>query len=115
MCHGLSNRCKFGLANQQAGKYISATELELNRFRSLPLGDLVWHLITQVKNSDIATYITVFDSRRDKRRLFIPFQVYALVYPIISSNLVTLDTLSPWSDSVCTHTCSPLLSKPFLG
>ena len=53
-CHGLSNRCKFGLANQQAGKYISATELELNMFRTLPFGDLVWHLITQVNDSDLA-------------------------------------------------------------
>ena len=60
-CHGLSNRCKFGLANQQAGKYISVTELELNRFRPFPLGELVWHLITQAKNSDIAAYVTVFD------------------------------------------------------
>ena len=61
----------------------------------MPFGELVWHLSTQVKNIDIAAYITVFDSRRDKRRLFIPFQVYALVYPSIASNLVTLDTLSP--------------------
>ena len=74
-CTGLSNQCNFVLANQQAGKYISATELELNRFRPLPLGELVWHLSTQVKNIDIATYITVFDYIRDKRRLFITFQV----------------------------------------
>ena len=59
--HGLSKWCKIGSANQQAGKYISATELELNRFRPLPLGDLVWHLSTQVNNSDIAAYVTVFD------------------------------------------------------
>ena len=74
----------------------------------------MWHLSTQVNDSDLADYITVFDPRRDKRRRFIPFLVYALVYPIIASNLVTLDTLSPCSESVCTHTCSPFLSKPLL-
>ena len=31
--------------------------------------------------------------------------VYALVYPSIYSKLVTLATLSPWSDYVRTHTC----------
>ena len=41
MYPGLINRCTFGLANQQAGKYIYATELELVRFRPLPLGDIV--------------------------------------------------------------------------
>ena len=53
-CPGLSNRCKFVLANQQAGKYIYATGLELIRFRPLPLGELVWHLSTQVNDSYIA-------------------------------------------------------------
>ena len=53
-CPGLSNWCKFGLTNQQAGKYISATELDINRFWTFPLGDLVWHLSTQVNDSDIA-------------------------------------------------------------
>ena len=52
-CPGLSNRCKFLLANQQAGKYISATELELNMFRPLPLGELVWHLRTKVNDNDL--------------------------------------------------------------
>ena len=66
--------------------------------------ELVWHLSTQMKNGDLDAYITVFGPRRGKRRRFIPFLVYALVYPIISSNLVTLDTLSPWSYYVCTHT-----------
>ena len=32
----------------------------------------------------------------------------------ISSNLAILDTLSPWYDSVCMHTCSPLLRKPLV-
>ena len=80
----------------------------------MPFGELVWYLSTQVKNSDLVAYITVFDPRRDKRRRFIPFLVYYLVYPIISSNLVTLDTISPWSDSICTHTCSPFVSKHLL-
>ena len=101
---GLSNRCTFLLVDQQAGKYISATELELNSFRPLSLRELVWHLITQVNDSDLAVYINVFCLRRDKRRRFIPFLVYALVYPIIASNLLTLANLSPWSDSICTHT-----------
>ena len=38
--------------------------------------------------------------------------VYALAYPIIAINLVNLDNLSQWSDSVHTHTCSNLLRKP---
>ena len=113
-CPGLSNRWKFGLDNQQAGKYISATELEIIRSRHFPLGELLWHLITQVNDSDLADYITVFDLRRDKRRLFIPFLVYALFYPSIASNLVTLDNLIPWSESVCTHTCYPFLKKTLL-
>ena len=54
-CPGWSNRYTFVLDNQQAGKYISATELELNRFCPLPLGDLVWYLSTQVNDSDLAT------------------------------------------------------------
>ena len=45
---------------------------------------------------------------------FIPFLVYALVYLSISSKLFTLDTISTWYDSVCMHTCSPLLRKPLL-
>ena len=45
---------------------------------------------------------------------FITFLVYALVYPIIASNLVILDNLSPWYDSVYTHTCPTFLSKPIL-
>ena len=60
----------------------------------------MWHLSTQANNGIIAVYITVFDLRRGKRRCFIPFLVYALVYLSISGNLVTLDTLSPKSDSV---------------
>ena len=111
---GLSNRCTFGLSNQLAGRYIPATELDLIRLRPFPLGDLVWYLITQLNNGDLAAYITVFDPRRGKRRRFIPFLVYALVYPSIASNLVTLATLSPWSDYLCTHTLSPLFRKPLL-
>ena len=53
-CTGLRNRCTFGLAKQQAGKHIPATELDLNRFRPLRLGWLVCHLRTQVNDSDIA-------------------------------------------------------------
>ena len=107
-CPGLSNWCTFWLANKQSGKYIYDNELELNRFQTLPLGELVWHLSIQVKNSDPAAYINVFDPRRDKRRRFITFMVYDLVYLSIASNLVTLDALSPWSDYVCTHPWYPL-------
>ena len=42
----------------------------------------------------LAAYITVFDPRRDNRRRFIPCLVYALVYPIIDINLMTLASLS---------------------
>ena len=42
------------LSNQQDGRYISATELEINRFWPLPFGELVWHLSTQVNYSDLA-------------------------------------------------------------
>ena len=38
--------------------------------------------------------------------------VYALVYLNINSNLVTLATLSPWSDSVYTHLISLLKETP---
>ena len=84
-------------------------------FRLCPYREIVWHLSTQANNSILSIYITVFDPRRGKRRCFIPFLVYSLVYPSIDSNLVTLATLSPRSDSVYTHTCSPFLSKPLLG
>ena len=57
-----------------------------------------------MNNSDLPVYITVFDPSRVKRRRSIPFLVYALVYPGIAIDLVTLATLSPRSDSVCTHT-----------
>ena len=40
----------FGLANQLAGIFASATELDLKRFRPLSFGELVWHLSTQVNN-----------------------------------------------------------------
>ena len=53
-CPGLSNWCEFGFSNQQSGKYISAAELDLIRFRPLPLGYLMFHLSTQVKDSDLA-------------------------------------------------------------
>ena len=103
-CTGLSNQSTFLLTKQQAGKYISAAELELDMFCPLPFGGLVWHLITQVIYIDLAAYITVFGPRRDKRRQFITFLVYDMVYPSISSNLVILATLSPWYDYVRTHT-----------
>ena len=113
-CPGSSNRCKVWLANKQAGKYISATKLELNMFRPFTLGEIVWHLSTQVNGSDIDAYITVFEPRRDNSRSFIHFLVYDRVYPSIASNLVTLATLSPWYKSVCTYTCSPFLRKHLL-
>ena len=113
-CLGLSNRCTFWLANKQAGKYISATELDLNNFGPLSLGELMWYLRIKVNYSDLASYTTVFDPRRDKNRWFIPFLFYALVYPNIASNLVNLSTLSPWYHYVCTHTCYPFSRKLLL-
>ena len=35
-------------------------------FQPFLLGELVWHLSTQVNDSDIAAYIIVFDPRRGK-------------------------------------------------
>ena len=112
---GLGNQCMFGLAKQQAGSYAPATELDIIRFWNFPFRELVWHLRTQVNNSDLASYISVFDPRRGKLERFIPFLVYVLVYPIIAGNLVTLATLSHWSNSVHTHACCTFLRKPFLG
>ena len=100
----LNNLCTFGLDSRLDARYIPATELYIIMFRLFPLGELVWHIIKQVNYSDLDAYITVFDPSRGKRRFFIPFLVYALVYPIIASNLVTLDTLSPWYESFCTYT-----------
>ena len=100
------------MANRLAGSFATATELELNRFRSSPFGELVWHLSTQMNSGLLAAYITVFYLRRDKRRRFITCLVYALVYPSIASNLMTVDNLSTRYDSVCTHTCSPFPRKP---
>ena len=51
---GLSNRCTFGLENQQAGSYAPATEFDLIMFRTLIFWELVWHLSTQVNNGDLA-------------------------------------------------------------
>ena len=53
-CPVLSNQCKFGLANRLDGRYIPAIELDTNRFWPSPLGELVWHLSTQVNGSDLA-------------------------------------------------------------
>ena len=53
-CPGLSNWCTSGLANQQAGRYSPATKLELIRFQPLPLGEIMWHLSTQVNGGIIA-------------------------------------------------------------
>ena len=75
----------------------------------------MWHLITQVNGGNIAAYITVFEPRRGTRRSFITFMVYVLVYLSIASNIVTLDTLSPWYDSVRTQTDLPSQGNPSLG
>ena len=64
----------------------------------------MWNIITQGNNGLLSSYITVFDLRRVNCRRFIPFLIYALVYLSIASNLVTLDNLSPYPDSVFTHT-----------
>ena len=58
---------------------------------------------------------TVFDQRRVKRRRFITFMNYDLVYLSIASNLITSTTLNAWYDFVCTHTCSPFSRNPLLG
>ena len=57
--------------------------------------DIVWHLSTQVNDGIHSAYINVVDLRRGKRRRFITFLVYTLVYPSIDSNLMTLATPSP--------------------
>ena len=69
---------------------------------------------TKVNDGLLAVYIAIFDPRRGKRRRFITFLVYDMVYPSISSNLLTLANLSPWSDSFCMHTCYTISSKPLL-
>ena len=51
---GLINRCKFGLADQLSGRYTPATELDIIGFWPFPLGDLVWHLSTQVNDGILA-------------------------------------------------------------
>ena len=98
---GQVNRLKqlvYVCIGQPIGRYIHpATELELIRFRPLPLGQILWHLSTQVNGVIIAAYMYVFEPRRGKRRSFINFMVYSLVYPSISSNLVALATTIPWS------------------
>ena len=114
-CPRITNRCMLGFTNQHAGSYAPATELDLIMFWPLPLGETVWNLSTQVNDSLISSYIDVFDLRRGKRRCFNPFPVYNLVYPSISSNLVTLSTLSPYYDSVCMHTCYPFSGNPLLS
>ena len=55
MFPGLSNWCTFGFSNQLSGRYIPATELDLIWFRPFPLGELVWHLSTQVNDGDISS------------------------------------------------------------
>ena len=42
------------------GKYSSTTDLEINSFQPLLLGEIVRHLRTQVNDSDLSDYITVF-------------------------------------------------------
>ena len=86
------------------GAKIPATELELIKFWTFPVGEIVWHISKQVNVGLLAAYITVFDTMRGKCRRFINFLVYALIYLSISNNLATLATLSPWYDSVCTQT-----------
>ena len=109
---GLSNWCKFELANQQAGISASATELELIRFWPFPFLEIVWQPSTQVNNDNIPAYINVFGPRRGKRRRFIKFMVYDMIYTSIDINLMNLATLNPLSDSVRTHTCYPFSLNP---
>ena len=104
-CTGISNQCMLVLANQKSERYSPATELESIRFWSLPFGNLVWHISTQLNDGLIVAYIIVFYPRRGKSRCFIPFMVYALVYPNIYRNLVAFAALSPWCDSFWKHIC----------
>ena len=113
-CPRISNRCKLGFANQHTGSYNPATELELIRFWSFPFSELVWNLITQVNDGLLAAYIAVFDPSMGKCMRCVPFMVYNMIYTNICINLTTLDTLSPWSVSVCIHTWSPFLRNPIL-
>ena len=46
-CTGLIKRGTFWLANKKSGKYISATKLDINRFKPLSVGDIVWHTSEQ--------------------------------------------------------------------
>ena len=75
----------------------------------------MWNQSTRFNDGILAVNITVFDLERGKRRCFIDFLVYDLVYLIIDANLVTLSTLIPLSDSVCTQTCSPFLRIPIFS
>ena len=111
---GVGKQCAFGFSKQQDGRYALAPELELIIFWPFPFKELMWNLITQVNKDILSDQITVFDPSNGKRRRLILFMVYALVYPSIGSNLVTLDTLSPWYDSICTHTCYNFLSNNLL-
>ena len=70
----------------------------------MTFGELVWYLSTQVNDDPLAAYINAFDPSRGKCRPFITFLVYALVYLSISSNILTFDNLSPWSDSIYMRT-----------
>ena len=88
--------------------------VELIRFQPLPFGKIVWHLITKMNDGDLSAWITVFDPRMGNIRRFIIFLVYNLFYTSIATNLVTLDTLSPWYDSVRTHTCYTFSMKLLL-
>ena len=63
-CPGISNWWKFGLYDQLAGSFTPATELEINRFWTLPFGEFVWHLSTQVNNKFPADYIKTWSSPR---------------------------------------------------
>ena len=74
-------------------------------------GDRVAPQHTSEQRSSSCLYY-FFEMRRDKRRWFIHCLVYNMVYPSISSNLVTLTTLTPQYDSVCTHICYPSSRKP---
>ena len=113
-CTGIIKRCTLGLSNQQTVIYAPATELDIIRFWLFPFRDIMWHLITKVNGGILSVYINVFEPMRGKQRRLTPFLVYALVYPNIASNLVNLYNLSPWSEYLCMHTCSPFYRNPLL-
>ena len=54
ICPRLSKRCNFGLSGQYSGSYAPSNKLKLIRLWPFPFRYLVWHLITQVNDGNLA-------------------------------------------------------------